>query len=416
MGALLEIHLRDTLKSALERRFNLFMVSFLDAVKNVATNSVCSLLQSQQDWARFLDDAVSGGSGVIQQPGELAALQRQLCGQNPPPNVPTQIPAGGCSGVEYNTIVDWEFYRSADNTWVPVHFETGCVNEFGGPITGPIRSDDGTRIYHTWGYTDLSGGGQKTFSVNWAKTRKVRGFTYRYVRCDGVTDDDCDTNPVPPNDAYNYQDNITINFDLNPTTNIDLPIDITIGSPKLDINANIVIPIAVGYLDADLNVPVTINFTLDANGNLNFDFGGDQNQPGGGGGGGGCPPPKPNDAEPEDEPPESEDPDQTGEDDPIPANRIIRAAIVTVRELEISRGLTVLGQDDNPDIIIPAAGYIQFKIASSGTQAWTSDIPVKNIRNFIPCPWEYGAIDVRGTPREGVQWTITPVYSKLDTD
>ena len=75
-----------------------------------------------------------------------------------------------------------------------------------------------------------------------------------------------------------------------------------------------------------------------------------------------------------------------------------------------SRG-TVIDQLDTPDIIAPNLGFIQFAIAVSNKIGWTVDIPVKNHRFFCECPWIGGAIDVRGTPRAGVEWIITPVYA-----
>lgn len=391
------------------------MVTFLDAVKETAKNSVCAILNSQQTWARYLDDALGGGNGVIRQPGELAAFQRNLCNQNPPPG-PVQIPSGQCSGVEYNIIIDYEQLNGPGTAWIPVNtFWSGCNGEVGGPISGPERVPDENSYEYYWTYTRLSSGARiRRRLVDISKSSITRNFRYRYERCNGQTQP-CDSIPKSPRADYNYKPNQTITYNVNNGPNINLDVDVTVGAPKLDINANLVIPIGIAYIDADLNVPVNLNFNLDVNGNLNFDFGGDQNTPGGGGGDG-CPPPKPPDADPEADPPPSEDPDQTGEDDPVnPAAPIIRAAVVTVQSIDPEGDVGQIGQEDNPDILIPNAGFISFKILAGSTFAWTSDIPVKNIRNFIPCPWDRGAVEVKGTPREGVVWTITPVYSKLDT-
>lgn len=71
---------------------------------------------------------------------------------------------------------------------------------------------------------------------------------------------------------------------------------------------------------------------------------------------------------------------------------------------------TTLEQQDNPAIYIPATGYVQFLIQVGNSSAWTNDIAVKNLRAFIPCPWDAGAVEVKGTPRYGNQFTVTPVY------
>jgi len=76
-----------------------------------------------------------------------------------------------------------------------------------------------------------------------------------------------------------------------------------------------------------------------------------------------------------------------------------------------------LFQGDNPDILIPAAGYISFYVDIPGTgKGWTLDIPVKNARNFIQCPWEGGAINVKGTPNPQVTFVITPVYKAIQVN
>lgn len=222
------------------------------------------------------------------------------------------------------------------------------------------------------------------------------------TRTDGLPDN-CgnpppDYEPVEPGD-------VTVNseFTYNDFSGaqITVPIVLIYARANIDARANITIPFTAN-INGELNV--TGNLNLD--GTVDIDIGT--------AGGGGAPkdPRKspcddialPTETPPED-PTDSEQPNQPDRD----REETIIGALVTVTALSNERASTII-QEDNPDIYAPSLGHVQFLCRVGDTSAaWTSDQPVKNRRNLIPCPWPTGAIAVRGTPQPGVTWTITPV-------
>lgn len=107
-----------------------------------------------------------------------------------------------------------------------------------------------------------------------------------------------------------------------------------------------------------------------------------------------------------------EDPTDSDQD-PEPdrnSQKVIKGVLVTVNSVENIRA-SVITQDENPDIYAPSLGFVNFLVRVGTISAgWTTDIPVKNRRHLIQCPWDEGALEVRGTPQPGVVWTLTPVF------
>jgi len=105
---------------------------------------------------------------------------------------------------------------------------------------------------------------------------------------------------------------------------------------------------------------------------------------------------------PPESPPPTEDPDQPE------YTRVMSAAIVTT--ITPSPKSSVIFQSDGVDVYAPDLGLVKFKIQVGNKSAWTEDIKIKNLRQFVPVPWENGAIDVVGTPRSGGAFQITPIF------
>lgn len=124
----------------------------------------------------------------------------------------------------------------------------------------------------------------------------------------------------------------------------------------------------------------------------------------------------PDASEPEPDPTTPPPPPGLPDDPPRtpPKRRTIIAALVTVTSLPRRLESSVIFQGDNPDVYVPDLGLISFRIsAGNGVTGWTEDIRVKNRRQFIPCPWPQGALEVKGTPRGDIQFTISPVYGSV---
>jgi hypothetical protein len=204
--------------------------------------------------------------------------------------------------------------------------------------------------------------------------------------------------PIPPVDVdFTYQDNDGVDVDFNAP--------ITFAPVNIDLNGNVIIPFRID-IDPLFNIP--INGTLNVNtGDIEFNFGNVNYNP--------SPFPQPDDFDTDDDIPDvppsvPDDIPNPSPDNPEPeTTTVIRGVIVTVTEY--NSDVTIIGQESNPDIYAPNLGFVNFGITVAGSQAWSHDIPVKNFRQIIECPWLGGATSVAGTPRPGVEWTLSPVRS-----
>lgn len=265
-------------------------------------------------------------------------------------------------------------------------------------------------------YPRQSGYGESFVNVaNYnANTRSFAIRDLMFVRADGLPDDCGDPPPVipPPVNNYNQYD-VDVTYNDNDGNDITVPVTLIYGQAFIDADFNVQIPVKVNLtpqvsFNATLNVQTgDIKFnlapTIDlSGGTYNIGFGGDNRSTTNTTNYyvGGDPPPPPDGSESDDTPPPTAP----------QSEQLIRGVIVTVTAHSgVMEG--VFFQDGgNPDIYIPNLGYVQFAIRVGSSVSWTADKPVKSLRSFIPCDWEGGAVDVQGTPRPGVEWTLTPVY------
>lgn len=208
------------------------------------------------------------------------------------------------------------------------------------------------------------------------------------VRQDGQPDN-CGSPPViiPPynpttitiNIEYEDNDNITINEDVN----------VTVFAPIVLIGGAIIAPITITGNDFSLVGEVALNgeFELSFSPDITLNIGGsvDEDPP---------PPGRPIELP------------EVG-----PSSRAIIGAIVTVTDAQGGRA-TQIGQGTNPDIFAPRLGNISFYVSTSRGTAWTTDVPIKNVRQYVQCPYPFGAVDVAGTPETGYAFDIQPVFDR----
>lgn len=213
--------------------------------------------------------------------------------------------------------------------------------------------------------------------------------------------------PEPPPTSSTGSTNIT--YIDGDDTEITVPINFVFGFAYVDANLNINIPIRLSF-ETSFNPSFSANANL-STGDINFNFGntniihppdGTTTAPDAYNTDGDTP------AQPPDTPGDPSIPPNDTQDDET--TRVISGVIVTVTD--INQNLSEVFQDDNPTIYIPRLGNVQFLIQVGNRIAWTTDIPVRNRRHFIPCPWEGGAIDVRGTPVPNVEFSLTKVYKR----
>lgn len=344
---------------------------------------------------------------------------RRLCNQEPPeqPSVEPEPPpfTGGQCPVLY--IVNYSVTYDTRSIPPPnIITDTFQITFVYGTIKG-IRIERGSSLEQVF----IIGGGSTNpsdtveygaFAVGTGGEGIISASIVSVARQDGLPDNcgDPPSGGLPP---YIPPDDSTTDYPIDYTDNDgnDFTVDVrfTLGNLQLDIDNNITVPFTLSF-SPEFNL--SLNGTINQNGDVNISYGNPNYNPGGKKYG----KRNPDNSVPEDNlpetpedveeptippPPDEDEEEQTG---------VIRAVIVTTTVMSDKQSLVY--QDVNPDIAIPRLGNVAFLIAVGNRVAWTDDIPVRNKRHFIVCPWEGGAIDVRGTPAVGNNFTLTKVYAR----
>lgn len=224
--------------------------------------------------------------------------------------------------------------------------------------------------------------------------------------------------PAPPYRPEDFTTEIDVTYPGPGGANITLPFTAVIAPffIKNDLSLNMPVtfklnPKITNNLDADFEVKV--DFNLDT-GDLEFDWGDDFE-----------PPITPPSLPPATRPPFTPGPRPTPPKPPsipdvtppTPEEREggeLIGALVTTLTGENARKVTTIFQESNPDILVPSVGHISFAIDLGDNRiGWTPDIPIKNMRCYIPVPFNSKAVEVKGTPQPGYTWEITPIYTKV---
>lgn len=376
------------------------MSNFTDALASAARSGVCQLLGLPQ----YLNDMTTRLSGGVFTPplNQIPNLwRRALCDRDAPEPEPPPFTGGQCP-VFYFITTRLAF------TQISTGDEFDSTAEFASAVLGPI-SQTRRRVGNNEVLFAVSPDGTETAlrSSN-AITNDITTLTIVSVRTANGTPDNCG-NPDPEYPPLTPPD-VTIPRDIEyedaDGVTVVVPVTFEFARTQIDVEANVIIPFTLNF-SPELNITGTVNI----DGEVNFNFGG---------GSATTLPKDPRKGDCEDIGlPDGEVPDDpTGSDQPAQPNReleqVIRGVLVTVSSLTNERASTIV-QDDNPDIYVPSLGHVQFLCrVGLASGAWTTDIPVKNRRNLIECPWSLGAIDVRGTPQPGVTWQLTPVFGYND--
>lgn len=365
-------------------------MGWLDDVSTAVRSLSCSYFTAVENAAGSGDRAENlpfVGPGIEDARRNIGGAGVAAFCDRPPNNfIPPQTIAGQCETEYYFA---WYYrFRNPDGSirenWPPPQPEepwNGFYPKVFGPVVGPKRNAGDP------GRFDMIGSNGSRFNaiafVNPDATLIEEELRYRRV---DNQPDNCASGPnIPPVGDRTFD--IDINGD----------------------NATVIIGIGGVNVAGDLITPITINGpnyeysgTINFNKNeINFNFGGNN-------------PDNtvccPGDDETESDPPP--------EDDPPPEEqqqKNVIGVLVTVTEVSNQSTPTIIGQDDNPDIYAPSAGYVNFRVKVGNSFGWTADIPVKNRRHYIPCPTGLTATDVAGTARAGVVWTLTKVFETPGT-
>ena len=381
------------------------MNDFRNALYTAIRENICTVLSAinnYNDWfSRLPFGFVNIGDGFIRD------FYRALCNREPPPLPDPPFVGGQCPGVLYIVSVQWASADANGNI-----FPGTEVNYTSPPILGRItligsgvNPTNPNRIQYLIKYNN---GTQEVRFGNVDTTGPVKQLVVlnsSIVRQDGLPDLCGDPAPIipAPDPGYN-QPTLDFTYIDYSDNSVNLTGNFIFGAPLIKVDGTLTIPVRI-----DLG---GVNPTFNGNLNLNepfieINFGNRNYTP--------SPSPSPDGYRSPDDTPNVPDdvpvpitPPSPDESEPD-TSRVIRGVIVTI--ISLSESVGVIFQDENPDIYIPNAGYVNFLIGVGQLIAWSIDLPVKNRRCFIPCPWEGGAIAVEGTPRAGIVWELTPVYA-----
>lgn len=399
-------------------------MGFRESLDSAMGNLACAAAQGYRTLTQNSPSASLFLGGAIPEIGSYL-LERLYCNKDPY----TEAFKPGRCPIRYFVKVTWKSEGSpvtAQNgtftvntsAWGPIGQATVRIAD-GGPGPGDDRFFLDLVNY---GPDNLSRGQQVNSQIagpgqKW-NLQTITVLNTEATPLDPGADNNCGIQPDPP--PYRPED-------------FTFPAPITYTPPG---GADITIPftaiVGLIYVDADLNVkmPVTFNVnpTANLNTNINFEFNATLNLNTGdvevdfipNGPGSPEPPALPPTSRPPITSPTNPAPPRPpsipdAEPDPEDAEegRQLVGVIVTSEFTSPNPNASTIFQGDNPNIQIPNLGYISFAIrTSSGAVAWTNDIPVKNLRAYIPVPENTTAIRAAGTPKRDVSWVLTPVYEK----
>lgn len=381
---------------------------FREQLRQDLANAFCTALENI---ANFAD--VFGGANPATLPLTVSPLReayRIACNREPPDPPPPGFTGGQCP-ILYTVNVQW--VRKAVIAFQCVDSGTEFGQQFFVP--GPIKgltvelSDGGAGLYILHG----AGGAQRRQVYFYTGTTECPAQFVSYSITSvqpppGVPDDCGDPEPVIPPPAPNFNiTNIDITYTNNDGLDITIPAVFIFARANVNLKGEITVPVRLDFSGGRIQIGGDYNLNT---GDINLNFGNSNYNRNG--------LPNPDGYEPDptlpDVPPDVPDdvPNPPRDESEGETTRILRACIVTTSV--VPNDITEIFQSSNPNIFAPNLGYVQFAINVNGRIAWTSDIPVKNKRNFIVVPWEGGATQVRGTPRPGVTWVITPVYALVE--
>lgn len=398
------------------------MSAYNDGLNEAAQNAFCDITRRGVAggliFAGLTATTAAGLLAGLATSAISAHLYASYCGRPPIPppyGTPQDWEGGQCEDVSYRVNVSIQLFLNPKGGNINVG-RAGDVFDVIGPITlievydtGPRDNDIRLRAVWKGGSRDVSfvkGTNDDPENPQWGYNDPQIVVT----RNDNQPDICGNPPPNPPPDEFDAPGNVTY---VTPEGDvINNPVTFNFGAGFIGVGGAFFMPVNIRFsLDPTLNLNGTINFNT---GGFSPNFGPPGSPAGNGDGPGdvvepppppvppGTPPPPPPPGVPPDpvEPPT--DPEEAR------PRKVIRGVIVT--SIIESLPATVFYQGGNPDIYVPNLGHVSFLCKTSSGFSWTVDIPVKNAKHLIECPWRYGAVDVKGTAQPGVTFSLSPVY------
>lgn len=359
------------------------MPNFVEAMTGFMRDNFCAALGVLGD-AITLGSRISvGGVGAVNVANGLGAL---VC-DRPPDNLqppPSEFQGGQCEGVRYLFSFTGTVPNSAPQNFSAIAFGPTRFDRSLNP-GDTCGSNPGNLTYKRW--TLIGSDGPQGVWAGCGAELTVNSVTPLSGGANNCGDPPPDY--PPPGDTYNFGGDVT--YEGDDGIDITVPTTVVFAPIYNDIDGSLRVPVTVnvGGVEFTGNLEVSPSFTL------NLRPKGITSGPG----------------EPDD--PEL-GPGQPGV--PVPEDEEDFEAIVGVLVFS-----TLVGNNNDatgfpsvggPTFLVPRLGSVQFAIKTGNSIGWTSDIDVKNLECYVPCPAPQGAIAVRVTPIAGVTRTFTPVRGK----
>lgn len=354
--------------------------SWAENVGNQARAAVCSALATADTLAGFTDALFPNGNWDNQ---IASGIRRGFCGN--PDNAPDPSDYVPFSGGQCDTL-----------------YNVSGVRTDGGAISGQLRGPI------SQGETPSPTPSCPTNRSLFLEGRNAAGTAPAFVQL-GATNNPLNCNPLnapqinlsrvdgQPDNCGNTSSNVP-QYQPQITNRNVTYIDNSSQEVTENYQFTVNIPVIIGGI---LIAPVTIagnNFTVELsvpiNGDISFNFG--QGPRG--------------DTVTEGQPPNSPIPEP---EDSETERRIIAVLVTATVDPDVFPG-QIINQEGNPTIYGPRLGNVSFFCTAGDAAGWTSDIPVKNVRNYIRCPVPQGAINVQATPTAGVTFQLTRVFSSQE--
>lgn len=356
------------------------MVSFVEAVQEQSRVILCNLLGGPES-VPYLGGSVSDDANNLQR--AINGARRYICNDADP--IPSgELPqpefTGGQCPFNYNGVLRITVVTGSGD----FSFNTNFFNILG-PISGAYFELVPGQNSVRYGVVNDTG----NVFVGATSANGFQGVSVLSVTpSDGGSDNCGDPPPQPPPDYIPEAVTVNIEYEDNSQTIINEDVDITFFSPVFVAPPVFFAPITITGNDFALvgQLDLTGEFDISLFPDASIQVGGVTE----------VLPPGPDPSVPE--------PD-------VDKTRVILGAIVTVTSVPGEFSETKIFQGDNPDIFIPRLGSVSFLIATQDAIAWTADIDVKNLRQFVPCPYLGGAVGVFGTPAPGWEFAVSPVFA-----
>lgn len=402
-------------------------MGLISAVVDTAKNLVCTSLKLNETLAGRVAGLLFGQDSVVTREFVQWYNLSRICDPPPPPSLDTLNRDQLCPCVQYSfdVVANWvrpdgspqsQLYEGRLG-FAPITVFWDIGNEFSPGATGATLRYNSATLSScpdiVLGLTDIENDSIRTGTTPSFSILRMEPVTPLPNGCEYPFP------PPPPPPPYD-PDDFTYDVDV-PYTDDDngnvyvVPIVFIIGQVQFNANLDLTIPVTINLkpqLNFTFNVPISfqIEFNLNTGDTKvypptppgqdpprlppppRFDPDFDPDVP---------PPPPPPDDIPDPDPPPPDEP-------PVP--RVIVGAIVTVSEPQSALGVGQLGQSPNPDVYYPDLGLVSFRIRHPNGSGWTEDIRIKNARQFVPCPWGGGAVQVSGTARGSATMVVSPVY------